>query len=88
MANNILQEIKSDLDSWVGKKVRLKANKGRRKVLQKDGILEKTYPNIFVVMVDEEEYPRRLSFSYADILTETVEIMVPEQKIRIGCVNV
>jgi len=37
-------------------------------------VLERTYPSIFVVRVDEENYNQRLSFTYADVLTETVEL--------------
>ncbi len=88
MSKNILQEIKSDLDSWVGKKVCLRANRGRRKILSKEGILEKTYPHIFVVMVEKGGYPHRVSFSYADILTETVELTIKDKDVRIGCLNI
>jgi len=87
MARNILQEIKQDLDTWVGRRVEFKANRGRKKILQQEGILEKTYPHIFVVKVEEEGYPRRISFSYADILTETVEIMAKDRDKRLGSIN-
>jgi len=42
--------------------------------LEKIGVLENTYPSIFVVRIDEPNYNQRLSFSYADVLTETVEL--------------
>lgn len=74
-AKKILAEIKQDLDAYVGEKIRLKANRGRRKVVERVGILEQTYPNIFVIKLDEKKSPgRRLSFSYSDVLTETVEL--------------
>lgn len=88
MANNILDEIKRDLDSFVGQRVTLKANRGRRKILQREGVLEKTYPNIFIIRVDGDHNPRRISYSYADILTETVEIKVKEKNTKIGSVSV
>lgn len=88
MANNMLDSIKKDLDSFVGQRVTLKANRGRRKILQREGILEKTYPNIFVIKVDGDHNPRRISYSYADILTETVEIKVKEKNAKIGSVSV
>ena len=88
MADNILTQIKSDLDSFVGKEVRLKANQGRRKIIEKDGVLEKTYPKVFVVKLNEDQTPRRVSYSYADILTETVEVKIKDNNMKIGCISV
>lgn len=75
MAKKVLAEIKQDLDGYVGKRIHLKANRGRRKVIERVGILEQTYPNIFVIKLDEKKnLDRRISFSYSDVLTETVEL--------------
>lgn len=75
MAKKVLAEIKQDLEGYIGERVRLRANRGRRKVIEKVGILEQTYPNIFVVKLDEKiNSGGRLSFSYSDVLTETVEL--------------
>lgn len=76
-AKRVLSDIKRDLDDLIGERIRLKANRGRRKVDEREGVLEKTYPHIFVVKIDDEPSgARRLSFSYADVLTETVELEV------------
>ncbi|QGP92023.1 Protein Veg [Neomoorella glycerini] len=73
----VLATIREDLESRVGQKVRLRANRGRKKILERTGILEKTYPNIFVIRLEEQKSPeRRISFSYTDVLTNTVELMV------------
>ena len=70
-----LSEINDTLDSHVGQRLTLKANSGRRKTVERSGVLAETYPSIFVVQLDQEENAfERLSFSYADILTETVEL--------------
>jgi uncharacterized protein Veg len=43
----------------------------------KEGILENTYPSIFVVRFENDyEATRRVSFSYTDVLTKAVEIVV------------
>jgi len=73
-AKNTLLQIRKELESHVGEKIKLRANRGRRKSYEKVGVLENTYPSIFVVRVDEENYHQRYSFSYADVLTETVEL--------------
>ena len=76
-AKSILTDIKRDLDLHVGERIRLKANKGRKKVVEREGVLERTYPNIFVVKIQETDTgERRVSYSYADLLTEAVELVV------------
>ena len=77
MAKNALAEIKLQLDSYIGSRIRLKANNGRRKIIERTGILEETYPSVFIIKLDEEHHAfKRVSYSYADILTESVELTV------------
>ena len=71
---NTLSIIKRDIESHVGEKVVLKANGGRRKVLVNNGILEKTYPSIFVIRLDSDTQ-RTVTYSYSDVLTNTVQIV-------------
>ncbi len=71
---NTLVLIRKEIESHVGEKIKLRANRGRRKTFEKVGVLESTYPSIFVIRVDEQNYYQRFSFSYADVLTETVEL--------------
>lgn len=80
MSKDVLLEIRKKLEPHVGEKIKLKANRGRRKTFEKEGILESTYPSIFVIRIDEENYFQRVSFSYADVLTETVELSFGEGK--------
>ncbi|MDI3547844.1 MAG: hypothetical protein PWR10_1496 [Halanaerobiales bacterium] len=86
MDKNVLTEIRKSVNSFVGQEVMVKANRGRRKVLEKEGILEKTHPNIFVIKIDENHQIRRLSYSYADLLTDNVELKVKGENIKIGIV--
>ena len=77
MANNALLEIKRSLEAHVGSKITLRANGGRRKTVESTGVLEETYPSVFVVKLDQEPQTfKRVSYSYADVLTESVEITV------------
>ncbi|NMB34278.1 MAG: Veg protein [Clostridium sp.] len=72
-----LFQIKKDIETYIGEKIQLKANKGRKKAFIKEGILENTYPSIFVVKFENDyEATRRVSYSYTDILTKAVEIVV------------
>ncbi|MDF2519512.1 MAG: hypothetical protein K0R84_140 [Clostridia bacterium] len=85
---NTLSLIRSNVDSYVGERVVLKANKGRKKISIKEGIIEKTYPNIFVIRIDAEvpeDFGRTVSYSYSDILTKSIELFACKDNIKIGC---
>ena len=70
-----LADIKKALDSNLGKRLVLKANGGRRKTVERFGTLSETYPSVFVIELDQDENAfERVSYSYADVLTETVQI--------------
>ncbi|HLR66669.1 biofilm formation stimulator Veg [Virgibacillus alimentarius] len=70
-----LVEIKQGLEGQIGQRLKLTANGGRRKTICRSGILTETYPSVFVVELDQEENAfERVSYSYADVLTETVEL--------------
>ena len=71
--------VRSDIQRIVGSKVRLETNKGRHKSVVSSGIVSHAYPSIFTVQLNEgTDASRRLSFSYTDVLTNTVEITLCE----------
>ena len=70
-----LMEIKEELDNRLGKKVVLTAQAGRKRKTERKGVLRETYHSVFVVDLDQEENAfERVSYSYADVLTSSVEI--------------
>ena len=73
-----LNFIKKEIEKFIGFKILFRAKKGRRKTNLKKGIIENAYGSIFVVRVSDKtrEAPEKMSFSYADVLTNTVEITV------------
>lgn len=83
MRGNSLSDIRKDLELHIGEKVWLKANRGRRKALVREGILESTYPYHFLVRTGDQHNTSRLSISYADLLTQSVELCIgaPEQRL-------
>ena len=67
--------VRSDIQRIIGSKVRLETNKGRHKSVVDRGVIANVYPSIFTVQLYEGPVPsRKLSFSYTDVLTNTVEI--------------
>lgn len=73
-----LEMCKRDMEACVGRKVRLKSNGGRKRTIIREGIVESCYPNVFTVRCirHNHELPEMVSYSYIDILTDTVEVAV------------
>lgn len=58
-----------------GKEVIITSNKGRKKSTSRKGLVVETYPNVFVVKLDNEfNSTRKASFNYTDILTKSIEL--------------
>ena len=52
-------------------------DRGRNKVDIQEGVIQKAYPSVFTVLVDderEENSPQLLSFSYTDIITKDIRM--------------
>lgn len=71
--SNKLNSIKNELEMHKGETLCLKDTGGRRKILIKDAVLEGIYSSIFVVKV-QGEYDRRVTYSYNDVLTKSVQL--------------
>lgn len=69
------EDIKRGIGKYVGKRIVVKANKGRKKIITKTGMLEAIYPSIFIVKYgDDGDLISRVSYSYSDVLTSNVQI--------------
>ncbi|MGI6345127.1 MAG: Veg family protein [Bacillota bacterium] len=76
-AKNALAEIRRDLETHVGERIWVKANRGRRKTVIREGILTNIYPYHCLIELNDEKYPVKVvSVSYADVLTQTVELSI------------
>jgi len=79
-----LFQIKRDMEGFVGGKIELRANKGRKKSFVREGILESTYPSIFVVRFEnEQDSVSRMSFMYSDVLTKAIEVVLCKEPNKI-----
>lgn len=82
-----LASVKRVLESNVGQKVRLKANRGRKRSYIKEGVICDTYLNLFTVQVDiDTKSVQTVAYTYCDILTSNVELVKcsNNQKISTG----
>ncbi len=69
-----IEKVKETIQKNEGKKLSFKFNGSRNQVEKFEGKIIETYPKIFVIQLTEENAPRK-SFSYSDILTESLEII-------------
>lgn len=62
----------------IGKKVKIRSNRGRNKIDIAEGIISATYPCVFLVQLEGEiaESIKTMSFSYTDVLTKDVELVL------------
>ena len=65
-----LNIIKEKINSNIGKNVIISVYGLRNRVNKYEGILYKTYPNIFTILINNEEK----SFNYRDVITGEVKI--------------
>jgi uncharacterized protein Veg len=75
----VVGRIRSDLKELTGSRIRVRANMGRSKIVEREGVLMQTHPSLFVVEVEEKRArTARASYQYVDVLTGTVELTHPE----------
>ena len=67
-----MQKIRQDVESYIGQEIHIKSNVGRNKMVNKRGTIDSAYSNLFVVR--EADSTRKLSYSYADVLMNSLEI--------------
>ncbi len=82
---NTMDNIRSELKENIGKRAILKANKGRKKIVTKRGIIDSVYPSVFIIeLTGPDQEGRKISFTYSDVLTETVQIAIIDDELADG----
>lgn len=72
---NRVDEIKDRLRDLEGQRVKVRANMGRSRIVERAGTLVHVHPSLFVVEVEERRgRTARQSYQYVDTLTGTVEL--------------
>ncbi|MCL2881850.1 MAG: Veg family protein [Coriobacteriia bacterium] len=71
--------IREMLEDRQGETVKVRANMGRSKVVEREGMILQCYPSLFVIEVFEKRSRRgRVSYQYVDILTGSVELIATQ----------
>lgn len=72
-----LVAIRAEVEENIGKKVLLKADKGRKRIIVREGYIENAFPSLFTVRVNNAfDESRTVSYTYSDVLTSTVKIKI------------
>ena len=80
MEVNHVDDIHEKLTDMVGDRVKVKANMGRTRVVERMGTIKSVHPAVFIVEVDERRGRKsRQSYQYIDVLTGQVELFDPER---------
>lgn len=80
-----INSIKGTFDELVDENIVITVEAGRRKTKTHTGTLTETYPAVFIVELNNngEESYERVSFSYADVLTNSIEVEFPDAGIEL-----
>lgn len=72
---NRVDNIREELGRLEGQRVKVRANMGRSRIVERAGTLVQVHPSLFVIEVEERRGSKaRQSYQYVDILTGTVEL--------------
>ena len=71
----IVDRIHDTLNDFVGQRLKVRANMGRSKIVESEGVLTQVHPRLFVMEVDRKRgRTARQSYQFVDVLTGTVEL--------------
>ena len=71
----LVNSIHEKLDGFVGQKLKVRANMGRSKIVENEGVLTQVHPRLFIMEMERKRgRTARQSYQYVDVLTGTVEL--------------
>ncbi|SJZ92637.1 Uncharacterized protein Veg [Pilibacter termitis] len=77
-----IANIKENMQNKLGSQIEIIAQTGRKRQSKRKGVLSEVYPSVFVVDLDQDENSfERVSYSYSDILTKSVEVCFLEEAV-------
>lgn len=65
-----IEMIRDDIHNNLGNKAKIVHNEGRNRILEYEGEVVEAYKNVFIIL----DRNSKRSFSYYDILTETIKV--------------
>lgn len=74
-----INRVRASVRQQCGNRVMIQLDRGRNKVDVQKGIIQNAYPSVFTILVNDEEQenpPQLLSFSYTDIITRDIRMIL------------
>lgn len=68
-------KIKEKIENNKGKQLKFRFNGSRNQIEEFNGIIENTYNSIFIIRISNNKEQLK-SFSYNDVLTDSLEILI------------
>ena len=71
-----ISKVRASVHQQCANRVKIQLDRGRNKVDIQEGVIQKAYPSVFTILVDDEQdnAPQLLSFSYTDIITKDIRM--------------
>ena len=71
-----ISKVRASVHQQCGNRVKIQLDRGRNKVDIQEGVIQKAYPSVFTILVDDEQdnAPQLLSYSYTDIITKDIRM--------------
>jgi len=74
-----IKEIRTSLEDMQGQPIKVKANMGRSKIFEREGVVHQIHPSLFVVeTLEKRQRTARATYQFSDVLTGQVELSHPE----------
>ncbi len=73
-----IDEIKGDINSLMGFPLKISVNKGRKKIVRYDGLIECVFPQVFTLKILDNKNVNMLSFSYSDVICGDIKLKKKE----------
>ena len=71
----VVDRIRDKLVGCTGTRLRVKANMGRSRIVENEGVLIQAHPQLFIMEIEKKRGRTiRQSYQYVDVLTGTVEL--------------
>ncbi len=77
MEQNVIGKVRASINEQCGNRVVIQLDRGRNKIDIQEGVIQKAYPSVFTVLVDDEKDeipPQLMSFSYTDVITKEIRM--------------
>jgi len=76
--NNSIEQVKDFIAKLQGKLLKISVNRGRKRIVRYVGSILETYPQVFVLKIDNDKHIEKLSCSYSDVICGDIKLGVKE----------